>query len=511
MCSKYSANKTENMENKAPVESSDPTKQILQLIEKKIRNLEKRKSRLDAIREKAKNRDAKVELNEEQKEAIEKYDGVVQNIEFAKELQKSVATIVTDHEKAQKKQQKKEKAERAAAEQKRFRELLDMQALLDSFCEDKTRNDFLRGTNGATALSEADLKLLENLYELICPSREESVNYEQLLSEAAEHVVCVLDGRDRPVGSTTYLHLHQLIEQIRNTNYFAGKRNGTSHEEAATVVAGPTAVPETLTSEVAPPSHHSNEPATVQPVSGSAYPVADGKSQLTSSYEGVAVTSTFAPLFPPTSLYQRPVQDIVPASPFNFLQESELEKADYNSGVPYDPSYAGQTYHAQALPSAAASFGQGFVPASQLYTNAPAISQSYNVPVGGGDSSTFTSDAGNFSTQSQTFINSNIATAPSTQPGFTGDFNNVKKTNAQHGPQSDYYQGHGQGQGHRGHGGRGGYRGGRGGFQNDHEYSEGRRNYDNGHYRGGPRGGYRGDGRRRDDRGGARHQQSAMS
>lgn len=73
-------------------------------------------------------------------------------------------------------------------------------------------------------------------------------SYEQELSEAAEHVVCVLDGRDRPVGTTTYLHLHQLIEQIRNTNYFAGKRNGTSHEELATAVAGPTAVPETLTS-----------------------------------------------------------------------------------------------------------------------------------------------------------------------------------------------------------------------------------------------------------------------
>lgn len=129
----------------------------------------------------------------------------MQNIEFAKELQKSVATIVTDvsctlcslfitvivmyikaqtylhmrmqHEKAQKKQQKKEKAERAAAEQKRFRELLDMQALLDGLGEDKTRNDFLHGTNGAAALSEADLELLDKLYTLICPSREESAKY----------------------------------------------------------------------------------------------------------------------------------------------------------------------------------------------------------------------------------------------------------------------------------------------------------------------------------------------
>jgi hypothetical protein len=55
-------------------------------------------------------------------------------------------------------------------------------------------------------------------------------SYEQELSEAAEYVVCVLDGPDRPVGPTTYSYLHQLIEQVRNTNYFTGKHNGTSHD-----------------------------------------------------------------------------------------------------------------------------------------------------------------------------------------------------------------------------------------------------------------------------------------
>ena len=53
------------------------------------------------------------------------------------------------NEKLAKKQQKKEKSERIALEQRRFRELLALQGLLTGLGEEKVRNDFLHGTNGA--------------------------------------------------------------------------------------------------------------------------------------------------------------------------------------------------------------------------------------------------------------------------------------------------------------------------------------------------------------------------
>lgn len=60
-------------------------KQVLIVMDKKVRNLEKRKGKLDGYKEK---KDSGTTLEKDQQLAIEKYGEVIQNLEFARELQK---------------------------------------------------------------------------------------------------------------------------------------------------------------------------------------------------------------------------------------------------------------------------------------------------------------------------------------------------------------------------------------------------------------------------------------
>merc|ERR1719158_1285546 len=85
----------------------------LQTVEKKVRNLEKRKGKLDGYRED--DRKGK-ELLEDQKNATAKYDEVMQNLEFARDLQAQFRNFVTEEDRVNKKKVKKEAADRAKAE-----------------------------------------------------------------------------------------------------------------------------------------------------------------------------------------------------------------------------------------------------------------------------------------------------------------------------------------------------------------------------------------------------------
>merc|ERR1719412_889021 len=82
----------------------------VQSVEKKVRNLEKRKGKLDAYREETRNGK---ELNQDQTAAVAKYDEVMTNLKFAKDLQTQFRNFLADEERTKKKQAKKEATERA--------------------------------------------------------------------------------------------------------------------------------------------------------------------------------------------------------------------------------------------------------------------------------------------------------------------------------------------------------------------------------------------------------------
>ncbi|KAK3750919.1 hypothetical protein RRG08_029836 [Elysia crispata] len=200
----------------SPEMGVDATKQCINCLEKKVRNLEKRKSRIEQNQEKAKKG---TKLEKEQEVSLHQYEQVTHDLEFARELHKQFQQIYTEHEKMAKKQAKREKAERQAQEIKRVSEILQLQSLLDLLGGDKVREDFKTGKHGAVVLSEDNLNQLDELYQVISPSREES-GYSQRLTTAADHLVAILDGKDRQVVGTTYKEIKELITLISGCGYF---------------------------------------------------------------------------------------------------------------------------------------------------------------------------------------------------------------------------------------------------------------------------------------------------
>ncbi|RUS81922.1 hypothetical protein EGW08_010308 [Elysia chlorotica] len=200
----------------SPEIGADATKQCINCLEKKVRNLEKRKTRIEQNQEKAKKG---TKLEKEQEVSLHQYEQVTHDLEFARELHKQFQQIYTEHEKMAKKQAKREKAERQTQEIKRVSEILQLQSMLDLLGGDKVREDFKTGKHGAVVLSEDNLNQLDELYQAISPSREES-GYSQRLTTAAEHLVAILDGKDRQVVGTTYKEIKELITLISGCGYF---------------------------------------------------------------------------------------------------------------------------------------------------------------------------------------------------------------------------------------------------------------------------------------------------
>ena len=167
-------------ESKASAEVSDHIKQVLVIVEKKLRNLEKRQIKLDGYRQK----NAGVEeLNADQKEAINRYDGVVQSLELARELQKQFAGITVESEKVVRKQMKREKVAHQMSECRRVRELLQLQNLLDGLGSETGRSDFMSGSNGTVVMKEEELDKLDELYQLISPTREENTSWTSCMKD----------------------------------------------------------------------------------------------------------------------------------------------------------------------------------------------------------------------------------------------------------------------------------------------------------------------------------------
>ncbi|XP_037505735.1 caprin-1-like [Rhipicephalus sanguineus] len=231
------------IEKPASLEGQDSLKSIVTIFEKKTRNLEKRKGRLEQLR---KELEQGKELNEDQKAAVGKYEQVQETLELTKELQKSVTAVVQEHLRQLKRQARREQLERQAREVQRVRELLEVQDVLMALGSPAVRQCFLEGEEGAPRLSSETFEQLDQLYKLVCPDREECEpgTFPNLLSQAAEHLVALLDARPKPLLSTTYKALRDVLLEVQQSTYFSGTTGedvtpaAPASEEDATVHRG---------------------------------------------------------------------------------------------------------------------------------------------------------------------------------------------------------------------------------------------------------------------------------
>ncbi|XP_044255650.1 caprin homolog [Tribolium madens] len=202
-----------------PDSNSTPLRQVITLVEHKIRNLEKRKSKLESYRDL---QNAGKELNSDQKTAVAKYNEVTQTLDFARDIYKQFLGIAVVSEKEAKKQAKKEAAAKNQAELARLREILLVQDALNQMGNEAVREDFLHGRNGAAHLTDADLKLLDDLYPAVTPKHEAGnpTAFTNEVQAAAEHLLAVVDGKPKEVFGGTYSQVKEILGKIHESGYF---------------------------------------------------------------------------------------------------------------------------------------------------------------------------------------------------------------------------------------------------------------------------------------------------
>ncbi|KAM9766199.1 caprin-1a isoform 1-T1 [Menidia menidia] len=212
--------------------NSEAMKQILGVIDKKVRNMEKKKSKLDDYQAK-KNKGER--LNQDQLEALTKYQEINNNLDFARELQKNFIAMGQEVQKAVKKSARREQLQREEMEQRRLKTVLELQYLLDQLGDEGVRQDLKRpDASGSCLLTDADLTSLDELYKLVGPDRNYEVRLTDQYEEASLHLWDLLEGREKAVAGTTYKSLKDTLDKVLMSGYFdkaQSHQNGACEEE----------------------------------------------------------------------------------------------------------------------------------------------------------------------------------------------------------------------------------------------------------------------------------------
>ncbi|EDO35920.1 predicted protein [Nematostella vectensis] len=256
-------------DSQALMDSSDIAKSGLLLVEKKVRNLEKRKLKLDGYK---KQMDSGQELNADQKAAIANLDVVEMNLDMAKDLLKQ------------------------------FQQMHSEVVTEDQFVQ------------------------IDEFYKLITPDEESDVPVAKQLRTASEHIVKLLDHNNSAVVGTTYKDLCQMIENIKKCGYFESGKTAPEDEPAP----------------VQKPQESSGESTPNGDLSGSAEDLSQVDQQAEAEQKEPAQAEVAAPVVQPAPV-QPPVDDVSSFTAnehgLNFLVESEVEaKAGEAGGQAQAPS-----------------------------------------------------------------------------------------------------------------------------------------------------------------------------
>uniref|UniRef100_A0A8C9RWM1 Cell cycle associated protein 1 n=1 Tax=Scleropages formosus TaxID=113540 RepID=A0A8C9RWM1_SCLFO len=362
---------------------TEAMKQILGIVEKKVRNMEKKKSKLDDYQAR-KNKGE--HLNQDQLEALSKYQEVVNNLEFARELQKSFLALGQDIQKAVKKAARREQLQREEAEQRRLKAVLEVQFLLDKLGEETLRQELKQ----ASLLTDEDLAALDEFYKLVGPDRDQNIRLTDQYEQASQHFWELLEGRDKEVAGTTYKALKDTLDKVLLTGYFDrahGHQNGVceeGEEQPAVAESSEAEEPHTEPGEIAEDYTEPIEVETAEFVNRQFIPEANYSStdqEQTDEWNTeseVFVQSAPSPVMsephvhnpvPPMPsadpvVRKQAVQDLMAQmqGPYNFMQvfnlnapvppasetESLKQPSQYPSG--YSQGFSGQAQHATEQP-----------------------------------------------------------------------------------------------------------------------------------------------------------------
>ncbi|XP_075932225.1 caprin-2 [Anarhichas minor] len=184
----------------------------------KVRNLEKKKLRLEDYKKRL-NRGEK--LNKDQMEAVEKYEEVLHNLAFARELHKSLDVLTQTLLRAQKKAMRKEQVVKEETERRRLSTVLQIQHLLHCMQQEHVRRDLLAGHNQAPRIAAQQQQSLSQLAALLGVKRDNGLSLEEQMEQAALAYLDLLEGTDKPVAGSTFKLFKEELNRLLTCKYFS--------------------------------------------------------------------------------------------------------------------------------------------------------------------------------------------------------------------------------------------------------------------------------------------------
>ncbi|XP_018552711.1 caprin-2 isoform X2 [Lates calcarifer] len=184
----------------------------------KIRNLEKKKLKLEDYKKRLNQGHV---LNKDQMAAVEKYEEVLHNLEFARELHKTLDGLTQNLLRAQKKAVKKDQVAKVEVERRRLSTVLQVQHLLHSLQQEHIRRDVLVGHNQAPHIPAQQLHSLNQLATLLGVKRDNRLSLSEQMEQAALVYLDLLEGKDKPVAGSTFKLLKEELTRLLNCKYFS--------------------------------------------------------------------------------------------------------------------------------------------------------------------------------------------------------------------------------------------------------------------------------------------------
>ncbi|XP_032414388.1 caprin-2 isoform X1 [Xiphophorus hellerii] len=205
----------------------------------KVRNLEKKKLKLKDYQKRLSQGEV---LNKDQMVAVEKYDEVLHNLEFARELHKTLDGLTQNLLKAQKKVVKKEQIAKMETERRRLALVLQFQHLLGGLQQEHIRKDIMAGRNHAPYIPAHQLHSLNQLAAVMGVKRDGRMSLAEQMDQAALVYIDLLDGRDKPVAGSTYKLLKDELIRLLKYNFFSCLPPPPKASELSLTSANPSAL-----------------------------------------------------------------------------------------------------------------------------------------------------------------------------------------------------------------------------------------------------------------------------
>jgi hypothetical protein len=150
---------------------------------------------------------------------------VVNQLGISKEYLKQIQTIATLATKEAKREAKKAQFIRQVQETSKVREVIIVQDLLRQLKNERIRNDFLQGSNGACLIDDNEMNVLEQFSKFttpIHPNFSNELSFVNSAKSAADHLSFLVDGRTRQFMNSgfNYERIKELFCRIQTCGYW---------------------------------------------------------------------------------------------------------------------------------------------------------------------------------------------------------------------------------------------------------------------------------------------------